>query len=75
MRVEPAIAEMDRRLNSEFMKRSLTGIVICGHGSGRLLLKIGQELARHPLIAWHRLSEDGRAAYAVELIESRGHET
>lgn len=69
MRAELAVAELDRRLNSEFMKRSITGLIICGHGTGKLLLVIGQELAKHPLVSLHRLAEDGRGAYRIELEE------
>lgn len=68
-RAETACKMLDLELNSQFTRGAHSGIVICGHGTGVLMLQIGRELAQHPLVATCRLAPDGSAAYLVELVE------
>jgi DNA-nicking Smr family endonuclease len=69
VRAETARIQLDRELNAQFMRRATGGRVICGHGKGVLLRVIGEELAKHPLIASHERAPNGLASYVVQLVE------
>jgi len=74
LRVEEALALVDRTLDQAVVSRLLQLKIIHGHGTGAVRLAVRQLLARHPHVAHYRFggpSEGGLACTIAEIRPAR----